>query len=118
MMRVLWLLAGLLALLLGVAGIVLPLLPTVPFLLLAAWCFARSSERLHLWLINHQRLGPPIRDWQQRGAISTGAKRMASISMLAVFVLSVMLGVAPALLLVQALALGGAATFIWTRPGS
>ena len=49
LMRYLWLGVGMTALVLGTAGIVLPLLPTVPFYLLAAFCFAKSSERLHRW---------------------------------------------------------------------
>ena len=61
--RVLLLLAGGLSTLLGVAGIFLPLLPTVPLLLLAAACFARSSPRFHHWLVNHPTLGPWIRDY-------------------------------------------------------
>jgi len=48
---------------LGVIGIFLPVLPTTPFLLLAAACFARSSKRFYEWLVNHPRLGPWIRDY-------------------------------------------------------
>ncbi|GFM49622.1 inner membrane protein [Pseudomonas cichorii] len=48
---------------LGVIGIFLPVLPTTPFLLLAAACFARSSPRFYNWLVNHKRLGPWIRDY-------------------------------------------------------
>lgn len=117
-MRIFWGICGCLALLLGVIGIVLPLLPTVPFLLLAAWCFAKSSESLHLWLMNHPTLGPPIHDWQTRGAISQRAKRLASLSMAAVFLVSVMYGLRIEILGVQAATLICVAIFIWTRPGS
>lgn len=54
---------GLLSLVLGVIGILLPLLPTTPFLLLAAACFMRSSRRFYLWLVGHPYLGPWIRDY-------------------------------------------------------
>jgi len=61
----------------GVVGIFLPLLPTVPFLLLAAACFARSSVRFHTWLIDHTYLGPLVRDYLKDGCIPVRAKRVA-----------------------------------------
>jgi uncharacterized membrane protein YbaN (DUF454 family) len=61
----------------GVVGIILPLIPTVPFLLLAAACFARSSERFHGWLIEHAQLGPLVRDYLQSGGIPLRVKKMA-----------------------------------------
>lgn len=71
-----WLLAyG--ALGLGVIGIFLPGLPTVPFILLSAFAAARGSERLHRRLLEDPRFGPMIRDWQQHGAVSRRAKRLA-----------------------------------------
>ncbi|MGM0401714.1 MAG: YbaN family protein [Chloroflexota bacterium] len=71
-----WLLmiAGLLSLGLGILGIFLPLLPTTPFLLLAAGCFMRSSERLYRWLITHRWFGPYIRNYREHGAITRRAK--------------------------------------------
>ncbi|RHZ99781.1 DUF454 domain-containing protein [Cereibacter sphaeroides] len=117
-MRLLWVSAGLAALGLGVLGIFLPLLPTVPFLLLAAFCFARSSESLHSWLVHHPVLGPPIRDWERSGAISLKGKQMATLSMLAVFGISVGLGLRPTILAVQAAALCASGLFIWTRPSA
>jgi len=115
-MRGLWLVCGLAAMALGAIGAVLPLLPTVPFLLLAAFCFARSSERLHAWLLNHPRFGPPILDWAERGAIARTAKWAASGSILAALGLSVVLGVGLPVLALQAAVLAAVALFIWTRP--
>lgn len=61
----------------GLVGAVLPVLPTTPFLILAAACFARSSPRLEAWLLNHRHFGPPLRDWRRHGAIPPRAKRLA-----------------------------------------
>ncbi len=72
---------GLVALALGLVGLFLPVLPTVPFLLVALWAFSRSSERLHRWLITHPHLGPPLIAWQRHGAISRRSKILAVVAM-------------------------------------
>lgn len=115
-MRWLWAIGGGLCVALATIGVVLPLLPTVPFLLLAAFCFARSSENLHNWLINHDKFGPPIEDWNRHGAISLRAKRYATLSIAAVYLISVGIGLRPALLLIQGGVLSLVLLFIWTRP--
>ena len=61
----------------GVIGIFLPLVPTVPFLLLAVACFARSSERFHRWLVEHNHLGPLLRDYLRGAGIPLRAKVIA-----------------------------------------
>ncbi|MEM8595139.1 MAG: YbaN family protein [Pseudomonadota bacterium] len=112
----LWTAAGWVAFGFGLLGVPLPLLPTVPFMLLAAFCFARGSERFHLWLVHHTRFGPAIRDWHSAGVIRPRAKVAAVLSIAASFGLSALLGVPAHVLLIQAVALGGAAAFVLTRP--
>lgn len=115
-MRFLWTTAGCLSVAIGMVGIVLPVLPTVPFMILAAFCFARGSERFHHWLTTHPRFGPPIADWQAHGAIRPHAKRLAMIGIALSFGVSLAIGVPPAALAMQAVALAGASVFILTRP--
>ncbi len=117
-MRYLWFVLGLLSLAIGFAGIILPLVPTVPLMILAAFFFARSSERLHAWLIEHPTFGPHIMDWQSRGAISNKGKRIATLSITVVFLFSLILGLRPLILIIQAVTLSAVLVFIWTRPNS
>ncbi|MFC5579141.1 YbaN family protein [Lysobacter niabensis] len=100
----------------GLVGIVLPGLPTVPFVLLAAYAAARGSQRLHAWLLAHRQFGPIIRDWEAQGAVSRPAKRLATL-MMAVCAL-VMFLTAPAIWMA---AMGTAimavvAAWLWRRP--
>jgi uncharacterized membrane protein YbaN (DUF454 family) len=117
MIRSFWFLLGLFFTLLGLIGVLLPLVPTVPFLLLATACFARSSKRFYLWLTTHPRFGPPILDWHRDGVIRPAAKRLATVSIIGAFAVSVFLGLRPELLAIQAAVLLCVLIFIWTRPG-
>ena len=108
-------LAGFLSLALGALGVVLPLLPTVPFVILAAFFFARGSPELERRLLEHPRFGHHIRDWRERGAIS----RKGKIAALVAFGFSAVMGLLLArwpwvLAPVLAALIGGA--WIWTRP--
>ena len=80
-----WLLwgAGVVALALGVVGIVLPGLPTTPFVLLAAACFVRASPRAHAWLLANPMFGPIVRQWEANRSISPRVKRTALLTMAA-----------------------------------
>ncbi len=115
-MRWIWTLFGLLCVGLALVGIIVPLLPTVPFLLLAAFAFAKGSENLHNWLISHDKFGPPIEDWRRFGAISRTGKRYATVSIVAVFLVSVVIGLRPTLLAIQGSVLAAVLLFLWTRP--
>ncbi len=84
--RALLVVTGLVALALGLIGIVLPGLPTTPFVLLAAACFARASPRLHHWLTQHRYLGPMVRDWEANRSLPLRVKWIA-ISMMGAMVL-------------------------------
>lgn len=118
MMRFVWAGLGIICVALAAAGVLLPLLPTVPFLLLAAFFFARSSERLHTWLLSHRTFGPVIEDWNRSGAIRPAAKRLATLSIGAVFGISIVLGVPLFVIIIQLLTLGAVLIFIWTRPNA
>ena len=80
-MRWLWWLLAYASLGIGLVGIVVPGLPTVPFVLLAAFAAARGSARLRAWLLAHRRFGPAIRDWERSGAVSRRAKHWATAMM-------------------------------------
>ncbi len=79
--RLLWVSAGIAALATGIIGIFVPLLPTTPFVLLAALCFSRGSERCERWLLGHRHFGPMVRDWRAHRAIPLRAKQLASAMM-------------------------------------
>ncbi len=114
--RLAWLIVGFVALAVAGLGVVLPLVPTTPLVILAAFAFMNSSERLHGWLVNHKIFGPMILDWRRHGAISRPAKTAAIVSMAAVFVLSIVFQAPVWVLAVQAPILAVCAWFVGSRP--
>jgi uncharacterized membrane protein YbaN (DUF454 family) len=114
--RVLWLLVGLMSVAIGAVGVVLPLLPTTPFLLIAAFAFARSSARLHNWLREHRSFGPLIDNWHRDGSIDRKVKRIAIIVILMTPVITWLFGAPLWIIVCQIVVLSAAAVFILTRP--
>lgn len=79
MLRYFWLVCGFLSLSAGIIGIVVPLLPTTPLILLAAAAFAKSSTRFHHYLVTHRHFGPMIQNWQENRTIPPRAKIIMAV---------------------------------------
>jgi len=112
--RPFWMAAGLLAIGLGILGILLPLLPTVPFFLLAAFCFSRSHPVWEQRLLDHPHYGPPLREWRARRAIPRRAKLAALTAMAASVAASTILAGWP-WVLAPLLICSASGAWIWTR---
>ena len=117
MVRGLWTGLGIVAAALGLVGLALPVMPTVPFMIVAAFAFGRGSPRLRRWTIEHPTFGPPVRRWEEDGAISPRHKAYAVIGMAGSMGLGLLLGLPALALAAQAACLGGATIFVLTRPG-
>jgi uncharacterized membrane protein YbaN (DUF454 family) len=114
-MRTTFLLLGHASIAVGFVGIFVPLLPTTPFVLLAAMCYSRGSERFHTWLHEHPRFGPMIHSWREHRAIGLRSKIAATVMVTASITWSVIRLDAP--WNVVALLIGAAVlTFLLSRP--
>jgi len=115
--RGVYLVLGLFFVALGIVGAFLPVLPTTPFMILAAACFARSSVRLENWLLAHKRFGPTLREWRARGAVPRRAK-FASLVGTSIGYVLFWLGSSPGPLLatVVALLMLGGVAYVFSRP--
>ncbi|ART79194.1 YbaN family protein [Oceanisphaera avium] len=110
-MRIVFALLGGLALLLGIIGVFLPVMPTTPFILLAAFLFSKSSPKIHAWLVNHPWFGPLIQDWQAHRGVRPHIRRRALWMMAISFSFSMY--VLPLWQLKLGLALGFAIVVFW-----
>jgi uncharacterized protein len=117
MVRAGYFLLGAFSLLLGAVGVLLPLLPTVPFFILAAFFFARGSPALEQWLLRNGQIGPHILAWRARGAISPRGKRAALLAFAVSAAVGLVLMPMPWALIPSAVALVGG-TWILTRPSA
>ena len=113
--RALWVAAGALMLLSGIIGIFVPLLPTTPFVLLSAWCFARGCARCERWLLEHPWLGPIVRDWRAHRAVPLRAKQLAWLMMAATSLAS-LFALPARVAWLPAVVCGVVAVWLWRLP--
>jgi uncharacterized membrane protein YbaN (DUF454 family) len=113
--RGLWFAAGGASFVLAIVGVALPVLPTVPFLLLAAWCFSRGCLRCERWMLEHPRFGPPLQAWRAHRVVPLRAKQFATAMMAGSAVLMWWLIGAPWALLPVGFCVAVAA-WLWTLP--
>ena len=116
MARAIYAMIGWMAVGLGALGALLPILPTTPFMILAAFCFAKSSPWARAWLVERSPFGAHITRWETQGAIARKAKITALAMMGAVVLLSILLQLQFMIIAVQISLILPAALFIWTRP--
>ena len=115
--KYLFLTAGFISMIFGFIGMFLPILPTTPFMILAAFCFSKSSERLHKWLLSRPHIGKLIIDWEKHGVIRMKAKIYSTIVIIPLFSYTLIFvnvnNWIKALLVLIALSV---LSFIWSRP--
>lgn len=87
----LYVLCGWISFALGVIGMFVPLLPTVPFFLLTSWCFSKGSPKFHRWILSHKHAGPIIKDWEEHRSISRASKKRAITLIIISFGISIVI---------------------------
>ena len=116
--NILWRVAALTAFALGIVGIALPVLPTVPFLILAAWAASKGWPSFEQWLLEHRLYGPYIRSWRERGVVPRAAKIWATLTMFGSAVLLQLLGLPEWLRIGAPVVMAVVAFWLWRRPES
>lgn len=115
-LRGLYLMVGWGAMALALAGAVLPVLPTTPFLLVAAWAFAKASPALDRWLHTHPRFGPFLTDWRNHRAIPRRGKVAAVIGMTISWLVVLLVSGNPVAVAASGLSMACVAVYVVTRP--
>jgi uncharacterized membrane protein YbaN (DUF454 family) len=111
-----WRALALLALTAGIIGVILPVVPTTPFLLLAAWSAARGWPDLERRILDHKEHGPSLRAWREQGSIPRRAKWLASLTMSLSIMVIWLSGLPAAAASALTLLLLGVAVWLWSRP--
>ena len=101
---------------LGLIGLVTPVLPTVPFIILASWAGMRSSRRVHDYLESHRVFGPILRDWREHGAVRRRTKAVATASMVAGAAVLWWMSPRPLIPAIVSAVMASVAIWLWLRP--
>ena len=113
----LWRAVAVLGLTLGLLGVVLPVVPTVPFLILSAWAASKGWPAFEIWLLNHRLFGPPIVQWRERGAVPRRAKWFSTLMMAASGIgMQFFTGIPLSLRVAVPLVMLAVAIWLWLRP--
>jgi uncharacterized membrane protein YbaN (DUF454 family) len=105
--------------LLGAVGVVVPGLPTTPFMLLALWAFSKSSKRFHDWLYSHPFFGPPLQNWERHQVISLRMKIFALLTMVGALAYMVFVAEVPGWMsVITASIMAYGAYFILSKPST
>jgi uncharacterized membrane protein YbaN (DUF454 family) len=116
LIRLLWRVLALVLLGVGLIGVFVPVLPTVPFLIAAAWAAGEGWSALETWLVSHRRFGPSIRSWRERGAVSRRVKYWTTVTMASSGVLLLLAPMAGWLRYGTLLLLSAVLAWLWLRP--
>ncbi|MGB7316534.1 MAG: YbaN family protein [Planktotalea sp.] len=111
-----WFALGAMALVLAALGVVLPVLPTTPFVILAAFAFGKSSPRLHAWLLRSKLFGGMIAQWEAHGVIPRRVKWLACSMMFAVLAFSIYAQAPRTVLIAQVIGITLGAAYVLSRP--
>lgn len=116
LIRLLWRALAVLSLVLALIGVALPVMPTVPFLLLAAWAAGKGWPRLETWLLEHAHFGPHIRAWRERGAVPRRAKWIATVMMTGSALMMQLTPLPPYIKIGVPAVMAAVAVWLWRRP--
>lgn len=114
--KLFWLSFGWVFCLLGFIGLLLPIMPTTPFMIVAAYCFSKGSPRLHQWLLNQKTIGPPLRLWEEKKVIPRRVKTLATILITCSYTFSIFfLKLESHILVIMGATLALVILFIWMQ---
>jgi len=118
MKKIFWNVLGFLSLGMAYIGVVTPGIPYSPFVVFAAYCFAKSSPRMHAWIMNHKTFGPFITNWNQKRVFPLKLKFFMLASMSVSLLIMFFTGVKPIGIISTAIFMGLVACWAWRFPGS